>query len=98
MHANPCVRYVYAIELDAAADPKTRARILYVGQTGVTPRERFEAHKRGGMHASRIVTHYGRRLLPGTEGPFSSIEEAEAAEKSVAEDFRRRGFRVFGGH
>ncbi len=71
----------------------------YVGLTGLTPEQRFENHKKG-VKAARVVRLYGERLVPKlyehlNPMPYAAAKEAEAR---LAEDLRRRGFAVFGGH
>lgn len=46
-------RRVYVIELsDALGGHKPNRPDVYVGETGLTPEQRFEKHKAGGMTAS----------------------------------------------
>lgn len=104
---NPA-RYVYVIELDPKvldhekhslnphAEPGSTC--VYVGQTGLDPKERFAVHKRRGVYSSFLVADYGRRLFPRYSGPGSTEEEAEREERTVAERLRKEGFYVFGGH
>ena len=65
---------VYVVLLDPAAG-RLRAVLaanpgrdptkpcVYVGMTGLTPKERFANHK-AGIKAASVVTRYGIRLLP----------------------------------
>jgi len=92
---------VYVIELsrDCVNEPCALAP-LYVGQTAHTPEARFAQHKLGGLLAAGKAHRYGVRLrydLMSGIGPFTSRQEAEAAEKAVAEALERRGHRVFWG-
>jgi hypothetical protein len=92
---------VYVIELDRACvrEPCALAPV-YVGQTAHTPEERFEQHKAGGLLASGKPHRYGTRLrydLMQGIGPFATREDAEAAERAVAQALERRGHRVFWG-
>ncbi|HEY8536659.1 MAG TPA: GIY-YIG nuclease family protein [Vicinamibacterales bacterium] len=92
---------IYIIELsrDCVKEPCALAP-LYVGQTAHTPEERFAQHKAGGRLAAGKPHRYGVRLrydLMLGIGPFATRQEAEEAEKKVAEALRRRGHRVFWG-
>lgn len=106
---NPTARTVYAIEISPRARSYRHAELfnrrapanaplVYVGQTGLTPAQRFREHKKGGQTASDVVKRFGLRLLKDTWGPFDSVEAAEKEEKRVAEELRRKGYFVFGGH
>ena len=71
----------------------------YVGMTGLSPEERFANHKQG-KKAAGIVRRFGVRLVPTLyrhRNPMT-YEEAQATEPALAEELRRRGFLVFGGH
>ena len=73
---------------------------LYVGQTAHTPEERFAQHKAGGRLSAPKPRRFGLRLrydLMKDLKPLSTREEAEAAERAVAEALERRGHRVFWG-
>lgn len=94
-------RYVYVIELDPAAvrsrSVNPHGPVIYVGQTGLTPAERFEQHKAGGMYGSDVVRHYGRRLIPElTNGPYPDIPAAEKAERETAARLKLQGYVTFG--
>jgi hypothetical protein len=72
---------------------------IYVGMTGLTPEERFKKHLKG-YKSSGWVHKYGLRLLYSlTEGlnPMR-YEEAVHMEAKLAEELRRRGYTVLGGH
>ena len=102
--------YVYVVLLDAdaaktfklrrdnpARDPAKPA--VYVGMSGLPPHERFANHKQG-IKASRVVQRYGIRLLPELYDwlnpmPFEAAAEMEGA---LAEDLRKQGYTVAGGH
>jgi hypothetical protein len=89
---------VYVVELDPAAS-STGGPCVYVGETALTPDERFKRHL-AGHRASRVVTRYGTRLRPDLAdgiGPFPSKEDALQAERALAHALRARGFEVFGG-
>jgi hypothetical protein len=98
----PRVYRIYVVELaDAAGRRRRRDRpCLYVGQTVVTPEERFAQHRRG-HKASRVVRRHGRRLRPDLYDGLPLLASREAAlvlEARVAAELRSRGYRVFGGH
>lgn len=95
------VHCVYVIQLEpgggAAGDKR---RHVYVGETALTPEERFSKHMSGGRTASPVVQRRGRRLLPELTrdiGPFSTRIEALKAEAAVAARLRADGFVVHGG-
>jgi len=71
----------------------------YVGMTGLSPEERFANHRQG-KKAAGIVRRFGVRLVPRLYSHLNPMtyEEAQAAEPALAEELRRRGFLVFGGH
>jgi hypothetical protein len=101
---------VYVVLLDPAAarirkvllanparDPKKP--IVYVGLTGLTPRERFVNHK-SGIKSSSFVRRFGIRLLPELYAHLNPMpyEAAAHMEKDLTEDLRRAGYTVVGGH
>jgi hypothetical protein len=92
---------VYIIELSRACVKEACALApLYVGQTAHTPEHRFEQHQAGGRLAAAKAHKFGRRLrldLMKGIGPFTTRQQAEVAEKKVAEALERRGHRVFWG-
>jgi hypothetical protein len=68
-------------------------------QTGLTPEERFANHK-AGIKAASLVKRYGSRLLPELYAhlnpmPYTMVTQME---KDLAEDLRRAGYTVTGGH
>ncbi len=72
---------------------------VYVGMTGLPPEERLENHL-AGYKSSPFVRYYGRRLLPElftylNPMPFAVAQEME---RDLAEDLRRQGYTVTGGH
>jgi len=83
--------------LNPARDPKKP--IVYVGLTGLTPQGRFANHK-AGIKSSSLVRRYGIRLLPELYEHLNPMPYAAAAqmEKDLAEDLRRAGYTVVGGH
>lgn len=90
---------VYVVELAPAASRNGKPAV-YVGETGLTPAERFARHQAGGMTSSPTVARHGVALRPDLSvgvGPFDTRQEAEAAELALAERLRARGFDVHGG-
>jgi hypothetical protein len=61
--------------------------------------ERFANHK-AGIQAASVVKRYGIRLLPEMFAHLNPMpfNAAVAMEKDLAEDLRRGGFTVMGGH
>ncbi len=101
---------VYVVLLDPAVAriKKIRAENLerdpekpcvYVGMTGLAPEERFANHMAGVKDAS-VVQRYGIRLLPELYAHLNPMpfEAAAQMEKDLAEDLRRAGYTVTGGH
>jgi hypothetical protein len=92
---------IYIIELSRSCTKKPCAFApLYVGQTAHTPEHRFAQHKAGGKLAAGKPHRFGKRLrydLMKNIGAFTSRNEAQRAEKAVAEALERRGHRVFWG-
>ena len=91
--------YVIQLSRNAVAEACTLAPV-YVGQTAHTPEERFAQHKAGGMLAAGKAHAFGERLRPDLAagiGPFATRDEAERAEKALAEALERQGRRVFWG-
>lgn len=72
---------------------------VYVGMTGLTPEERFANHKAGIKDAS-LVKNHGLRLLPELYVHLNPMpfEAAVQMEMDLAEDLRREGYTVTGGH
>lgn len=85
----------------AAANPRRDPRkpCVYVGMTGLAPAERFENHKKG-LKAAKVVQLYGLRLLPELFEIYNPMpfEAAVVMERELAEDLRRLGYAVAGGH
>ena len=101
---------VYVVLLDPAAgkirkvrsenlkrDPKKPC--VYVGMTGLGPEERFANHK-AGTKAAWVVKRYGLGLLPELYEHLNPMpfEAAAQMERDLAEDLRRAGYTVTGGH
>ena len=78
-------------------DPKKPC--VYVGMTGLTPEGRFANHKAGRKDAY-VVKRYGLRLLPELFTHLNPMpfEAAVRMEIDLAEDLRRAGYTVTGGH
>jgi len=97
----PRIYSIYIIELSRSCTKQACALApLYVGQTAHSPEHRFEQHKAGGRFAASKAHKFGVRLRPDLMkgiGPFSTRQEAEAAEEAVAKALERRGHRVFWG-
>ena len=101
---------VYVVLLDPAAgkirkvraenpkrDPKKPC--VYVGMTGLTPEERFTNHK-AGIKDAWVVKRYGIKLMPELFAHLNPMpfEAAVQMEKDLAQDLRRAGYTVTGGH
>ena len=84
-----------------AANPKLDRKMpcVYVGMTGLKPEERFANHK-AGIKAAWVVKRYGLRLLPELYEHLNPMpyEAAAQMEMDLAEDLRRAGYTVTGGH
>jgi hypothetical protein len=102
--------HVYVVLLDSAvarirtvrAENPRRDRTkpsVYVGMTGLSPQKRFSNHK-AGIKAARVVKRYGLHLLPALYEHLNPMPYAAAAqmEKDLAEDLRKAGYTVTGGH
>ncbi len=72
---------------------------IYVGMSGLTPAERFANHK-AGIKAASVVKRYGIRLLPELYEHLNPMPFDAAAQMEIdlAEDLRRAGYTVTGGH
>lgn len=101
---------VYVVLLDPAAGRLRKLRAInpardprkpcvYVGMTGLSPEERFANHKAGTKDAP-VVKRYGIRLLPELYAHLNPMpfDAAEQMEMDLAEDLRRAGYTVAGGH
>src|SRR5215207_5943763 len=101
---------VYVILLNAAVSRLRKVRAanpacdptkpcVYVGMTGLTPDERFANHK-AGIKGAWVVRRFGVRLLPEFYAHLNPMpfEAAVQMEKDLAEDLRRAGYIVTGGH
>jgi len=101
---------VYVVELAPAVARLRRVRTLnpdrdpskpcvYVGMTGLTLEARFLNHKNG-TKASYYVKRFGRGFLPELYAHLNPMpyEQACVMERDLAEDLRRAGYTVTGGH
>ncbi len=91
--------YVIQLSRDAVSEPCALAPV-YVGQTAHPVERRFEQHKAGGLLSARMAHLFGVRLRPDLTkgiGPFKTRQEAERAEKALAQALERQGRRVFWG-
>ena len=101
---------VYVVLLDPAAARLRAVRAanperdpskpcVYVGMTGLAPEVRFANHK-AGVKAASVVRRYGLRLLPELYEHLNPMpfEAAARMELDLAEDLRRAGYTVAGGH
>ena len=101
---------VYVVLLDPAVGKIRKVRAenpgrdpekpcIYIGMTGLTPEERFANHK-AGIKAAWVVKRYGIRLLPELFAHLNPMpfEAAVQMEMDLADDLRRAGYTVTGGH
>ena len=101
---------VYVVLLDPAVGKLRKVRAenpnrdprkpcVYVGMTGLAPEERFANHKQG-IKAASVVKRYGLRLVPELYTHLNPMpyEAAARMEADLAEDLRRAGYTVTGGH
>jgi hypothetical protein len=102
--------HVYVVLLDPAVGKIRKVQVenlgrdpmkpcVYVGMSGLTPEERFANHK-AGIKEVGLVKRYGIRLLPELYAHLNPMpfEAAAQMEKDLAEDLRRAGYTVTGGH
>lgn len=96
---------VYVIELDPSAVSEPGRGFVYVGETSLTPEERFKQHRDGARNKrgplfSRVVHNHGVRLRPdlAPRRKFFNQESARKAEKQRFDLLKSRGFNVRGGH
>lgn len=101
---------VYVIELDPDVARLRRVRAenpgrdpakpcVYVGMTGLPLEQRFQNHKNG-TKSSYYVKQFGRAFLPDLYAHLNPMpyDQACAMERDLAEDLRREGYTVTGGH
>ena len=102
--------HVYVVLLDPAVRKSRKVRRLnpnadpekpcvYVGMSGLDPEQRFANHK-AGIKSASVVRKFGVRLLSELYShlnpmPFNAATQMEA---DLAEDLRRAGYTVLGGH
>jgi predicted GIY-YIG superfamily endonuclease len=102
--------YVYVVLLDPAVGRLRKVQrenplrlddkpCVYVGMTGLSPEERFANHK-AGIKSAYVVKRYGVRLMPELFEHLNPMpfEAAVVMERDLAEDLRRQGYTVTGGH
>jgi len=67
--------------------------------TGLEPDQRFANHK-AGIKSAGVVQRFGTRLLPEHYAHLTPMPFAAAAQMEIdlAEDLRRAGYTVTGGH
>jgi hypothetical protein len=103
---------VYVVRLDPKVLKKSRQfremnpnyvegqPCVYVGLTGKKIRKRFGEHLMGKKAGKRFVTKYGLGLMPELYKKFNpmSYEDAVVREAELAEELRKLGYAVAGGH
>jgi hypothetical protein len=84
-----------------ADNPKRHPKkpCVYGGMTGLSQEERFANHKQG-IKSAPVVKRYGLRLMPELSTHLNPMpfEAAAQMEQDLAEDLRRVGYTVTGGH
>ena len=67
--------------------------------SGLPPEHRFENHKHG-YKGAWVVQKYGLQLMPELYAHLNPMpyEAALEMERDLAEDLRREGYTVTGGH
>lgn len=95
-------RRVYVIELDHGISnrPTDARESLYVGESYLDARDRFQQH-RNGYKSSKWVRRHGVRLRPDIYDRFpavGSVAAAQQLESEVADLLGGCGFHVLGGH
>lgn len=101
---------VYVVQLDPAVAKLRRVReqnpdrdpakpCVYVGMTGLRLEDRFQNHKNG-TKASFYVKRYGQGFLPDLYAHLNPMPYTQACimERDLADDLRREGYTVTGGH
>ena len=102
--------HVYVVLLDPAVARLRRVRAanrdadpakpcVYVGMSGLLPETRFANHRQGRKSAS-VVHRFGLRLLPELYAHLNPMPYPAAVEmeRELADDLRRAGYTVTGGH
>jgi hypothetical protein len=100
--------HIYVVLLDDGVRGRRRVKIgsdpsaptVYVGMTGLTPRERFRNHKASYKAGKGYVRDYGIGLLPDLYEAYNPMPRILAikAEKALAEKLRIAGYTVLGGY
>lgn len=94
------VFWVYVVELNSDGLGDVGEGAVYVGETALTPEQRFARHKAAGKSAARVVAKRGLRLRPELfppEGPFETRAEALRFERRTRNRLAHRGYKVYGG-
>ena len=94
----PGVARLRAVRLaNPRRDPKKPC--VYVGLTGLSPDDRLANHLHG-IKSSPIVRRYAVRLLPELYSHLNPMpyEAALRMEVDLADDLRKLGYTVTGGH
>ena len=100
---------VYVIEMSDERGPRINPKYanVYVGQTALSPEDRFEQHRvghkasrhlwKGGKRVGKFLGLWLKRRLYEKYNPIATREEAKRMEEWLAEHLRRRGYTVFVG-
>jgi hypothetical protein len=100
---------VYVIEISDERGPRLNPKYtnVYVGQTALTPEERFAQHKvgyktsrylwKGGKGRGQWLGLWFKRRLYEGYNPIETRAEAERLEVRLAEQLRHKGYTVFVG-
>ena len=100
---------VYVIEISDERGLRLNPKYpnVYVGQTALTPEERFAQHKvgyktsrylwKGGKGTGQWLGLWLKRRLYERYNPIETRAEAERLELWLAEQLRRKGYTVFVG-
>ncbi|MFO0781379.1 MAG: hypothetical protein U0524_00605 [Candidatus Saccharimonadales bacterium] len=75
--------------------------IVYVGGTGLPVEKRFEKHKTGYKSSKHIKQAKNLVLRPDLYEhltTFITVKESRKAEARLADQLRKKGCTVFGGH
>ncbi|MFZ9017054.1 MAG: hypothetical protein ACO23O_08680 [Ilumatobacteraceae bacterium] len=99
-------RRVYVIELDHSHLTKSVSGYFYVGETSLSPEQRFEQHRTGARSSkghslgARHIGPYVRRLRPDLAPTefFLTEAEAAAAEADTRLRLENAGYLVRGAH
>jgi hypothetical protein len=100
--------HVYVVKLDDGvwryrefgdANPNRDATkgCVYVGMTGLTPKERFANHKKGHKSGRGYVRRFGIRLMPELYEQYNPMSRHDAArmERELAQKLRAEGYAVW---